>query len=79
MLRTAESFPSFRRFMASFRAEPLDFATEADFGALGRLPRQDYDYFNLHLLAAASLTLARCLIGVLCSRFLLPSTASDCH
>jgi len=54
--------------MASFRTRPLDLATEADFGALGRLTRQDYDYFNLHLLAVASLTLARCLITVLFNR-----------
>ena len=60
MLRTVESFPSFRRFMTSFRTRPLDLATEADFGALGRLPRQDLAHIEPHLLAAASLTLARC-------------------
>jgi len=65
MLRTVESFPSFRRFMTSFRTRPLDLATEADFGALGRLPRQDLAHIEPHLLAAASLTLARCHIRVI--------------
>jgi hypothetical protein len=54
MLRTVESFPSFRRFMTSFRTRPLGLATEADFGALGRLPRQDLAHIKPHLLAASA-------------------------
>ncbi len=50
--------------MTSFRTRPLDFATEVDFGALGRLPRQDLVHIEPHLLAAASLILARCPIRV---------------
>jgi hypothetical protein len=40
--------------MASFRTWPLDLATEADFGALGRLPRQDLVHIKPHLLAAST-------------------------
>jgi len=46
--------------MTSFRARPLDLATEADFGALRRLPRQDSAYIKPHLLASTPLFLARC-------------------
>jgi hypothetical protein len=38
--------------MISFRTKPLGFATEIDFGALGRLPRQDLAHIKPHLLAA---------------------------
>jgi hypothetical protein len=46
--------------MTSFRTRPLDLATEADFGALRRLPRQDLAYIKPHLLAITPLLLARC-------------------
>lgn len=51
--------------MTSFRTRPLDLATEADFGALGRLPRQDLAHIKPHLLAATPLFLARCHIRVI--------------
>jgi len=67
--------------MISFRTKPLDLATEIDFGALGRLPRQDLALIKPHLLAASAPfawhAVIRLSLNAIFDTFLHPKTIPD--